>query len=139
MNVAVRSEREAITDSTDLYIIDTLGELDIFYNEAALVFVGGSLISRGGHNILEPASYGKCIIVGPHTDNFALEASELLKANALIQVADNHQLGINLISLLKNDAQREAYGTNAMQFMNKQLGILNKYLQYLEPVLEKIK
>ncbi len=136
MNVAIRSNRDEITDTTDIYIIDTLGELNIFFNEAALVFVGGSLINRGGHNILEPANFGKCIIVGPHTDNFSLETTELLEADALIQVKDNHQLGTKLITLLKDDNQREAYGENAIQFMSKQSGILNTYLDHLNPILE---
>ena len=93
MKVAVRSQGDEIIDATDIYIVDTLGELNVFFNEAALVFIGGSLITRGGHNILEPASFGKCIIVGPHMGNFALETKELLQADALIQVRDNHQLG----------------------------------------------
>ena len=137
LNVAIRSNSDAITDVTDIYIIDTLGELSTFFNEAALVFVGGSLIARGGHNILEPAKYGKCIIVGPNTDNFKHETAELLNSNALIQVNDNHQLGINLIALIKDDRKREAYGENAKQFMNKQDDILNHYLGYLKPFLEK--
>jgi len=135
-NVAIRSNRDEITDTTDIYIVDTLGELNTFFNEAALVFVGGSLINRGGHNILEPANFGKCIIVGPHTDNFSLETTELLEADALIQVKDNHQLGTKLITLLKDDKQREAYGENAMQFISKKSGILNTYLDHLKPILE---
>jgi 3-deoxy-D-manno-octulosonic-acid transferase len=134
--VSVRSESDAITATTDIYIVDTLGELNVFFNEAALVFVGGSLIPRGGHNVLEPASFGKCIIVGPNTDNFALETKDLLQEDAIIQVKDNYQLGKNLISLLKDDQQREHYGKNALQFMNKQSGVLNAYLKHLKPVLE---
>lgn len=137
MKVAVRSQRDEIVDATDIYIVDTLGELNVFFNEAALVFIGGSLITRGGHNILEPASFGKCIIVGPHTDNFALETKELLQVDALIQVRGNHQLGTKLISLLKDDLQREHYGKNAMHFMEKQSGVLYAYLEYLQPILEK--
>lgn len=139
MKVAVRSQRDEIVDTTDIYIVDTLGELNMFFNEAALVFIGGSLIARGGHNILEPASFGKCIIVGPHTDNFALETKELLQADALIQVSDNHQLGTKLISLLKDDLQREHYGKNAMHFIEKQSSVLHAYLEHLQPILENHK
>ena len=135
LDVAVRSKHDEITNETDVYIVDTLGELDIFYNEAALVFVGGSLIARGGHNILEPASYGKCIMVGPYTDNFALEVNDLLEAGAIIQVNDNHELGLQLISLLKNDGQREGYGKNAIFFVNQKSEILNKYLENLDQFL----
>ena len=136
LNVAVRSEHDEITDETDIYIVDTLGELDIFYNEAALVFVGGSLIARGGHNVLEPARYGKCIMVGPYTENFALEINDLLEADAIIQVNDNNELGLQLISLLKNDSQRESYGKNAMFFVSQHSEILNNYLENLESIIE---
>ena len=136
-NISIRSEHGKITNETDIYLADTLGELNMFYNESVLVFVGGSLIPRGGHNILEPASHGKCIIVGPHTENFVLEVEELLQANAIIQVANNHELGIELITLLKDDTQREKIGENAMQFIHKQSGMLNSYLEFLQPILEK--
>lgn len=137
LEVSVRSKHEEITNTTDVYLADTLGELNMFYNECALVFVGGSLISRGGHNILEPASFGKCIIVGPHTDNFALETKELLQANALIQVDNNHDLGLALIKLLKDDTQREQFGKNAEKFMNSRSGILDAYIKHLDPLIKK--
>ncbi len=135
LQVSVRSKHEEITNETDIYLADTLGELNMFYNEAALVFVGGSLIPRGGHNILEPANFGKCIIVGPHTENFALETKELLRENALIQVENSHELGLELIKLLKNDTQRELYGKNAMQFMCKQSRLLNTYLEHIQTII----
>ncbi|MEJ2114627.1 MAG: hypothetical protein P8X88_00880 [Gammaproteobacteria bacterium] len=133
--VSVRSEHDEITSKTDIYLANTLGELNMFYNEAALVFVGGSLIPRGGHNILEPANFGKCIIVGPHTENFALETKELLRENAIIQVENNHELGLELIKLLKNDTQRELYGKNAMQFMSKQSSLLSTYLEHIQTII----
>ena len=137
LQVALRSQHDEINETTDIYIVDTLGELALFYNEAALVFVGGSLIERGGHNFLEPANFGKCIIVGPYTNNFELEIKEFLQANAIIQVNDNHELGLQLISLLKNDLQREKYGENAMRFVEQQSGILNAYLNFIKPIIER--
>jgi len=135
--VAIRSQHDVITDQTDVYLVDTFGELDTFFNEAALVFIGGSLIPRGGHNVLEPASFAKCVVVGPHTDNFSLETKEMLLANAIIQVKDNHQLGIELISLLKNDTKREQYGKNALQFVNQKSEVLNLYINHLRVLIEK--
>ncbi|MGH1537744.1 MAG: 3-deoxy-D-manno-octulosonic acid transferase [Gammaproteobacteria bacterium] len=136
LQVSVRSDHEEISNTTDVYLADTLGELNMFYNESALVFVGGSLIPRGGHNILEPASFGKCIIVGPYTNNFALETKELLQADALLQVDSNHQLGLTLIKFLKDDTLREQYGKNAMQFMNSRSGILDAYIKHLHLLIE---
>ena len=108
----------------------------MFYNEAALVFVGGSLIEKGGHNFLEPASFGKCIIVGPNTDNFSLEAEELLKANGLIQVTDSHELGVKLIHMLNNDAERIQYGKNAQEFINAKKEVLQDYVKYIKPLIQ---
>ncbi len=136
LQVALRSQHDEINDTTDIYIVDTLGELDLFYNEAALVFVGGSLIERGGHNILEPANFGKCIIVGPHTENFELETKELLQADAIIQIKDNHALGLQLVWLLKNDLQREEYGENAIRFVEQQSGILGTYINSIQPIIQ---
>ncbi len=133
--VAIRSNRDIITDDTDIYIVDTLGELDMYFNEAALVFVGGSLIQRGGHNILEPASFGKCVIVGPYTDNFALETKELLEANGVIQITDNHDLKNKLVHLLNNDYERAQYGMNAQRFIEQKTFVLMDYLKYLQPLV----
>jgi len=131
LEVAVRSSHDNIRPTTDIYIIDTLGELNMYFNEAALVFIGGSLIPRGGHNILEPANYGKCILVGPYTDNFSSEVSELSENDAIIQVKDNHDLGTQLVSLLKSDSHRENHGINAARFMQKQIGIFDQYFMQL--------
>ena len=135
LNIAIRSNKDEITDETDIYIVDTLGELDMYYNEAALVFVGGSLIERGGHNILEPASFGKCILVGPNTDNFSLETEDLLKAKGLIQVSDSHELGVKLIHMLNNDEERIQYGKNAQEFINEKKAVLQDYMNYIQPMI----
>lgn len=136
LQVAVRSQHDEISNETDIYIVDTLGELNVFFNEAALVFIGGSLIPRGGHNVLEPASFAKCVIVGPHTDNFSLETSEMLQANAIIQIKDNHELGVKLIKLLKEDTTREQYGKNALHFVHQKADVLNSYATHLQALIE---
>ena len=133
--VAIRSNRDLITNDTEIYIVDTLGELEMYFNEAALVFVGGSLIKRGGHNILEPASFGKCVMVGPYTDNFALETKELLEVNGVIQITDNHDLRSKLVHLLNNDYERAQYGMNAQHFIEQKTVVLMDYLKHLQPLL----
>ena len=134
-SVAMRSNSGSVSINTDIYIVDTLGELEIYYNEAALVFVGGSLVERGGHNILEPASFGKCILVGPHTDNFKQEMKELLDANAIVQVANNYELGIELINLLKDDIKRLQYGSNAAKFIEQKNLVIDEYIEHLVPLI----
>lgn len=134
--VALHSQQDGATEQTDIYIVDTLGELDGFFSEASLVFVGGSLISRGGHNLLEPAGFGKCTVVGPHTDNFALETKELKEAGAVVQVTDNQDLGLQLTQLLDNTEVRNQYGENAQQFVRHKARVLDSYLRYLQPILQ---
>ncbi len=137
IKTSLRSTKEINTNDCDAYIVDTLGELDMYFNEAALVFVGGSLIPRGGHNMLEPASFGKCVIVGPHTNNFALETKELLNAKGIIQIRDSHDLGVMLIHLLNNDLERTQYGINARKFIKHKSTVLKDYLNFLEPILNR--
>ncbi|MYB88486.1 MAG: 3-deoxy-D-manno-octulosonic acid transferase [Proteobacteria bacterium] len=134
--VSLHSQRHGAAERTDIYIIDALGQLDGFFSEATLVFVGGSLISRGGHNLLEPAGFGKCTVVGPHTDNFALETKELKEAGALVQVSDNRELGLQLAHLLDNAEARNQYGENAQQFVRHKASVLDSYLRHLQPILQ---
>jgi len=77
--VSLRSSGDAPLSGARLYVADTLGELLAWYRFATGVFVGGSLIDRGGHNLLEPARLGKAIVVGPSTSNFA-DVAELMNA-----------------------------------------------------------
>ncbi len=133
--VALYSQQGGTTEQTDVYIVDTLGQLDGLFSEASLVFVGGSLISRGGHNLLEPAGYGKCTVVGPHTDNFALETRELKEAEAVVQVSDNQDLGLQLAYLLGAAQVRNQYGENAQRFIREKASVLDRYLKYLQPLL----
>ena len=136
LTVALRSRQDSVTEHTDIYIVDTLGELDRYLNEAELVFVGGSLITRGGHNVLEPAGLGKCTIVGPHMDNFSLETRELLKAGGIIQVTGNRDLGDQLARMIDDSHMRAQYGISAQQFIKQKASVLNSYMKCLQPMLQ---
>ena len=135
--VALRSRQDRITDLTEVYVVDTLGELDRYFHEAVLVFVGGSLVPRGGHNILEPAGFGKCTIVGPHMDNFSLEIKELLNAEGIVQVSGNRQLGVQLAGLVHDQCTRDRLGMNALRFVKQKALILENYMKFLQPILEQ--
>jgi 3-deoxy-D-manno-octulosonic-acid transferase len=73
--------------AADVILLDTIGELGSLYRFAAVVFVGGSLVPRGGHNIIEPAVYSKPVIVGPYTENFREIVADFVRAEALVQVS----------------------------------------------------
>jgi 3-deoxy-D-manno-octulosonic-acid transferase len=73
-------------------LLDSIGELAAVFQRASVVFMGGTLASRGGHNILEPAYFAKPVIVGPHMENFAEMAAEFAAANAVVRIADGSEL-----------------------------------------------
>ena len=84
-----RSQADGVPwDGTTVLILDTLGELSTLYAVADLVFVGGSLVPHGGHNLLEPAQWAKAIMTGPFTQNFQ-SVTELLRGAEALQVVDN--------------------------------------------------
>lgn len=91
---------------TQIFIIDTLGELPSFMPFADVVFVGGSLQAVGGHNVMEPATYGKPILVGPHTSNFSDSVEILKAAGGLIQCADAETMQVELLELLADESMR---------------------------------
>ena len=76
--VQVRSKLGGQDSDIQIVLLDTIGELASLFQIASIVFVGGSLVPAGGHNFLEPAVFGKAIVVGPHMDNFAEITSDLL-------------------------------------------------------------
>jgi 3-deoxy-D-manno-octulosonic-acid transferase len=85
--LSVAPDEIAQMRTADVILLDTIGELSQLYRFAAVVFVGGSLVPRGGHNIIEPAVYSKPIIVGPHTENFRQVIADFANAGALVQVS----------------------------------------------------
>jgi 3-deoxy-D-manno-octulosonic-acid transferase len=132
MGISVRSRGEAVTSDTHIYLADTLGELHTLMAHATLVFMGGSLVPRGGHNILEPARLGKAILVGPHMDNFADETQSLLAAKAIFMVQDDHELASALERLQADSNLRAALESRAAAFMAKQADVEQVYLERLE-------
>jgi len=111
--VSVRSRGDAVTDETEVYLADTLGELQRFMAGAELVFMGGSLVPKGGHNLLEPARLGKAVLFGPHIENFQEEAGLLLDDNAVRQVASTGELAEALSRILSDPALARQMGRRA--------------------------
>jgi len=128
-SVAVRSRGDTIDADTQIYLADTLGELEGFMAGADGVFMGGSLIPHGGHNILEPARLGKPIVFGPHMTNFAEETHLLLQAGGAKQVADSQALREVFIDWLAHPETATAFGEKAALLLSKQNSVLEDYLQ----------
>jgi 3-deoxy-D-manno-octulosonic-acid transferase len=101
--VAQRSAGEVVTEDTDVFLADTLGELGIWYRVAPVCFVGGSLREIGGHNPYEPALLGSAILHGPHVRNFAEAYRKLSDAGAAVEVRGAAEFGRVLVPLLSPD------------------------------------
>jgi 3-deoxy-D-manno-octulosonic-acid transferase len=100
----LRSEGAVPEPGTEVYVADTIGELGLFYRLASLVFVGGSLVPRGGQNPIEPAKLGAAILHGPHVHNFADVYAAIDRAGGARPVADGEALTQAVIELLGNGA-----------------------------------
>ena len=90
LRVTLRTEHTIPPSDTDILIADTTGEVDDFCAHAKLIFVGGSMVKHGGHNVIEAAARGKATIVGPHTDNF-MDEVEYLRSRGALEIAENEQ------------------------------------------------
>lgn len=122
-----RSLDETVSDDTQVWILDSLGELFSLYALADLVIMGGSFSEVGGHNPLEPACFAKPIILGPHMNNFAEMTGSLLEENGVIQLADTRVESIYnaAIALLSDNQQSDTLGKNAKQVVLANQGAVN--------------
>ena len=118
----------------DAVILDTIGELAQLYQIATAVFVGGSLVPTGGHNILEPAVHGRPIIFGPHMDNFAEIARVFLAQGAAIQVRTARELEDVVVSLIGDPVRRAKLGAAARALVDANRGAKDKTLNVLTDV-----
>jgi 3-deoxy-D-manno-octulosonic-acid transferase len=135
-NVARRSElRVDAEPGHDIVILDTVGELAQLYQVATVVFVGGSLVDTGGHNILEPAIFGKPIVFGPHMQNFAEIARTFLDNGAAIQVRTGRELGPALLDLLGDPVRRASLGAAARALVEANRGARIKSLTAIAQLL----
>ena len=121
-----------------VFILDTVGQLLDYYCLADIVFVGGSLIKKGGHNILEPASLSKPVIFGPYMFNFRDIAALFLENNAAIQVRNRSGLQEKVKFFLRQPGQAAALGQKAKELVLRNQGATQKTRQYLRESLEKI-
>jgi 3-deoxy-D-manno-octulosonic-acid transferase len=116
-------------------IVDTFGELAGLYQIATLVFVGGSLIPKGGHNILEPAAYGRAVFVGPYMFNFKEDTKYFLASGVLIQVNDCDELAQQMIFYLNNQDKLDEKGKKASELIQLNKGALQTNLQQINYLL----
>jgi 3-deoxy-D-manno-octulosonic-acid transferase len=124
-----------LSPSTQILLIDTLGELMTAYTLADACFVGGSLVPWGGHNMLEPAALAKPILAGSHNHNFADIEQGLLNTQALLIVNNANELATQLIHLHNNPQQAQLLGQRAQTYFYSQQGATERVLAALSPYL----
>jgi 3-deoxy-D-manno-octulosonic-acid transferase len=132
-----RADRTAATGacSWDVLILDRLGILPEMYAAADLVFVGGSMVPRGGHNVLEPASLGKPVLFGPHTENVRAASEALVAAGGGFVARDAGELGRLLVRLLSDRAGYKVASVMAARVVEANRGALAKSLALIEEAL----
>jgi 3-deoxy-D-manno-octulosonic-acid transferase len=120
----------------DVFILDTVGELVLFYSAADIVFVGGSLVKKGGQNILEPASAGKPVIFGPYMFNFRDIAQRFLENKAALEVFDQESLIVAVSSLLNNNLKVERLVKNASEVILNNKGATKRNIALIRKFIE---
>ncbi len=122
----------AATTNTQVLIGNTLGELNLYYQLADLVFVGGSLVPIGGHNLLEPAAAAKPIVTGHHLHNFCDMSNQMLAVNGIVIANNTKELHDLLLQLIASKSMRDELANNAANFVRSNQGALAKTLELLE-------
>jgi 3-deoxy-D-manno-octulosonic-acid transferase len=133
--VATRKAQQWPEPGTQVFVLNTLGELMAFYACARVAFVGGSLQPIGGHNLLEPAAMGVAAITGPHLHNFAEISRRMDEAGALRICADAQAVGATVEQLLENDAERERMIETGRALVANGRGALERTLELITPQL----
>ncbi len=134
-NMISRTDELPCDASADVFLLDTMGEVPLFYAASDIAFVGGSLVPTGGHNLLEPAAQGLPIIFGPHVFNAQDIADMFVEFDACRQVEDAAELATTIARLIENPHEAAQLGQKALALLDKNRGALERLLVLLEPLL----
>jgi 3-deoxy-D-manno-octulosonic-acid transferase len=127
-----RLDPRAALELPGVLLLDSLGELASVYPLAHAVFVGGSLVDWGGHNVLEPAFAARPVVVGPHMQNFRAIADALLAAGAMIRINGAQELGPALLRLLDNPDEAALLGERARRLAESHRGATGRAVEWAE-------
>lgn len=134
-NTVFISQIEHTAGPTAVFILDTVGQLMHYYAIADIVFMGGSLVKKGGHNILEPALFAKPILFGRYMFNFRDIADLFLQNHAAILLQGKEELPLKLRFLLDNPALRSQLGNSARQLVMNNQGAAARNLQVIKELM----
>lgn len=123
--------RTALQGDSDVLVLDTIGELASTFEYASVVFMGGSLVERGGHNVLEPARHSKPVIFGPHMENFRDIERLFLDANAGIQIPNASELAPAVAKVLDDPSFAHSLGQNGREVVLQNAGATDRVISYI--------
>ena len=132
-NTISRTSKQTLTESTSVYIADTMGEMLVLIGAADICFMGGSLLGKkvGGHNLLEPAALAKPCLTGPSFYNFKLITEQLVESGGCIVCYTEDEIADNLLKLFADKDKAQEMGRSALAVVNKNKGALTRTLQQL--------
>ena len=129
--VQLHSSGEPVTAATRVLIGDSMGELPALLGASDLVFMGGTWVDNGGHNLIEPAAWGKPLLSGPSLFNFSEVSRLLLEAGAMAVVQTPQELADSVARLLDNPEEMAAVGVSAQQVAQNNRGALERLLNLI--------
>ena len=132
---ASRTKDQTCEKSTEVFLVDTMGELPLFYAASDIAFVGGSLVPVGGHNLLEPAALGLPVISGPNVFNAQEIADMFVDKGACTIVQDAPELAAAISTLIADPDAAKAMGERGRKIVLSNRGSLAKLLSLLEPLI----
>ncbi len=135
LSTVSRTTQRACDRSTAVFLVDTMGEVPLFYATSDIAYVGGSLVPIGGHNLLEPAAQGLPIVTGPHLFNAPQIAEEFVALGACRVVSNSHELARAVATLIDDPHAAREMGNNGLSVLRQNRGSLERLLVLLEPQL----
>ena len=134
----VSSPEAGMLGKEEVLILDVMGRLAQLYAAADIVFIGGSLINKGGQNPLEAAYHSKVALFGPYMHNFEEISANLVSARGAVKVGDEAELTASIRVLLENDSERRQMGENARRVLESNAGAAKKDLDLIKPLIGRI-
>ena len=129
---------EECIGTTEVFLGDTMGELPLFYASSDVAFVGGSLVSIGGHNILEPASLGVPVITGSYLFNTQNIADSFITDGAVKIVTNKQNLAEIVLDLFHNKTEALIMGEKGKKIIQNNKGAIDRLIELLDPFINRI-
>ena len=138
LSLASRATKAEVTNSTEVLLGDTIGELNFLYSLSDVAFIGGSLIDHGGQNLLEPSAQSLALMSGPSLRNFADISDQLKKVKALDIIKNSNDLSNSFLRLIADEDELKEKGEAAFKVFMENRGALEVILNKLQFKLQSL-